>query len=203
LPLTGQPTARRAVLIAASAVALIAVSFALVQCAGSLPRSEQVTQSTWPTFDAAKAAYDKVRAGETTAEDLKKMGYDPYNDANIRVMSYLDINRLFLAGEARTVASIPKEVQACLAEQEACRGYGVNLERIHRKRRGSTFLDLLNFRRKTHETGWRFSAVFVVHNTLVIYKLWSGEPKIDRLTDAENPLGPIQEPVDVIRRAIP
>jgi hypothetical protein len=76
-------------------------------------------------------------------------------------------------------------------------------ERIHRKRTGSAFLDLLNFRRRTHETGWKFKALFVIHHNLVVYKLWSGIPKIDRRSGAENPLGPIQEPTDVIKSQIP
>lgn len=194
---------RRAVRVGSSVAAIALLGLGLVDCAGSLPRSEQVTKSTWETFDAAKAAYDKVEPVVTAVEELEKMGYDPYGGNNVRVMSYLDINRMFMAGDSGASASIPETVQSCLAAQEVCRGYGVNLERIHRKRTGSTFLDLLNFRRKTHESGWRFSAVFVIHDELVVYKLWSGQPKIDRLTDAENPLGPIQEPVDVIKRAIP
>jgi len=176
---------------------------ALAHCAESLPRSEQVTKSTWDTFAAAKAAYDKVQPGETSVDALKGMGYDPYGGTNVRVMSYLDINRLFVAGDSKTAAPIPATVQACLDAQAACQGYGVNLEHINRKRVGSAFLDLLNFRRKTHETGWSFRAVFVIHEGRVVYKLWSGMPKIDRQTDAENPLGPIQEPVDVIKKAIP
>lgn len=184
-------------------VLILVAAFTLADCAESLPRSEQVTKSTWPTFAAAKAAYDEVKPGETSVEALKKMGYDPYGDTNVRVMSYLDINRLFVAGDSKTTASIPPAVRTCLDAQAACLGYGINLERIHRKRVGSTFLDLLNFRRKTHETGWSFRAVFVIHKDQVVYKLWSGVPKIDRQTDAENPLGPIQEPVDVIKKAIP
>lgn len=189
--------------IGTTVVVLAIMVFALADCAESLPRSEQVTRSTWPTFAAAKAAYDEVKPGETSVEALKKMGYDPYSDTNVRVMSYLDINRLFVAGDSKTTATIPNAVRGCLDAQAACLGYGVSLERINRKRVGSTFLDLLNFRRKTHETGWSFRAVFVIHKDHVVYKLWSGVPKIDRQTDKENPLGPIQEPVDVIKKALP
>lgn len=189
--------------VGATVLALVAILFALADCADSLPRSEQVTKSTWKTFDAAKAAYDKVEPGKTSVPELKKMGYDPYGDANVRVMSYLDINRLFVAGDSQTTISIPAAVKVCLEAEAACSGYGINLEHIRRKRSGSAFEDLLNFRRKTHETGWTFRAVFVIHEDRVVYKLWSGVPKIDRETDAENPLGPIQEPVDVLKRAIP
>jgi hypothetical protein len=194
---------RKIVWTAATVVALLAGSVALVDCEGSLPTSERVTKSTWPTFAAAKSAYDEVKPGLTNVDALRRMGYDPYGGTNIQILSYLDITRQFLSGDSRTAAGVPLAVQSCLAAQGACMGYEVNLERIHRKRTGSAFLDLLNFRRRTHETGWKFKALFVIHHNLVVYKLWSGIPKIDRRTGAENPLGPIQEPTDVIKSQIP
>lgn len=184
-------------------VALVAGSLALVDCAGSLPRSERVTKSTWATFAAAKSAYDEVKPGVTKVEDLRRMGYDPYGGTNIQLLSYLDVTRRFLAGDSRTFSSLPLAVQTCLGAQSVCMGYEVNLQKIHRQRKGSAFLDLLNFRRRTHETGWKFKALFVIHHNLVVYKLWSGIPKIDRRSGADNPLGPIQEPTDVLKNQIP
>jgi hypothetical protein len=181
----------------------LAGSVALVDCSGSLPKSERVTKSTWPTFAAAKSAYDQVRPGLTTVTALQEMGYDPYTETNLRILNYLDITGQFLSGDSRTAAGLPLAVQSCLAARSACMGYEVNLQRIHRQRKGSAFLDLLNFRRRTHETGWKFKALFVIHHELVVYKLWSGMPKIDRRLDTKNPLGPVQEPTDVIKRQIP
>ncbi len=131
------------------------------------------------------------------------MGYDPYGGSNVRILSYLDVSRHFLAGEPRLGANLPFVVQSCLAAQGACMGYEVRLERIKRERKGSAVLDMLYFRRRTHETGWRFRALFVIHHNLVVYKLWSGMPNIDRWIGADNPLGPVQEPADVIKRQIP
>ncbi|MDX1484301.1 MAG: hypothetical protein R3229_07455 [Alphaproteobacteria bacterium] len=182
---------------------LLLGSFALADCAGSLPRSERVTKSKWATFAEAKATYDQVQPGLTNEAVLRELGYDPYGDTNVRILSYLDIHRRFRTGDTAAASAVPIAVQSCLAAQGSCFGYEVNLERLHRKRTGSAFLDLLNFRRVTHETGWKFRALFVIHHNLVVYKLWSGEPNIDRRLDAENPLGPVQEPTDVIKRQIP
>ena len=189
--------------MATTAAMLLVGAVALVDCAGSLPRSERVTKSAWPTFALAKSAYDQVRPGVTTVEALRGMGYDPYAATNIEILSYLDITRRFLAGDSRTLASLPLVVQTCLGAQGACVGYEVKLQRIHRQRKGSAFLDLLNFRRRIHETGWKFQALFVIHHNRVVYKLWSGIPKIDRRSGAVNPLGPIQEPTDVLKSRIP
>lgn len=188
---------------AAGVVILVAAAAILADCGESLPRSELETTSTWPTFEAAKAAYDEVKPSVTDVDALHRMGYDPYGGTNVQILSYLDVSRRFLAGDPQAVANVPPPVRTCLKAQNACKGYEVNLRRIHRKRKGSTFLDLFNFRRRTYETGWIFKALFVIHNNLVVYKLWSGIPKIDRRIRAENPLGPIQEPADVLKSRIP
>ena len=65
------------------------------------------------------------------------------------------------------------------------------------------WLDLLNFRRKTRETGWKFKALFVIVDDVVVDKLWSGDPYIVQERDTRNPLGPFQDFGGLIMRAIP
>ena len=60
------------------------------------------------------------------------------------------------------------------------------------ERVGSFFLDFLNFRRTTEITGWRFNAVVVLKDDVVVYKLWGGRPMIKELNESRNPLGPLQ-----------
>ncbi len=64
---------------------------------------------------------------------------------------------------------------------------------IRNKRYGNLFLDILNFRRKSRESGWRFRVLFVVVDDVVVEKLWSGEPMIEEVRDTKNPLGPFQD----------
>lgn len=176
---------------------------ALSDCARSLPTSQRLTRSTWASFDDAKAAYDKVVPGQTTVAALRALGIDPYANANITVLSYLDISRRFLAGDAVRLDQLPASVRACIEAQDACSGYEIALQHIYRERKGNTLADLLNFRRETYETGWTFNGLFVLHDGLVVYKLWSGMPKIDRWLGTDNPLGPVQEPADIIKRQLP
>jgi len=39
----------------------------------------------------------------------------------------------------------------------------------------------------------RVFKTIAIKNDPVIYKLWSGKPKIDELTDKKNPSGPFQD----------
>lgn len=176
----------------------------LAGCGGTaLPGSEQVTKSAWNSFEEVKAAYDKVIPGATTVEQLRASGFDPYTSPNVHVMSYLDIMHQFLSSDAVKMSDLDPAIQACIHARDACTGYQVALEHIHRQRKGSALADLFNFHRQTYETGWNFNALFILQHGRVTYKLWSGMPKIDRRMEQDNPLGPAQEPVPIIRNRLP
>ena len=117
-----------------------------------------------------------------------------------RIFAYLDI--------ATTVQPIPIQeldpgLQACLRARADCRAFIFEPKRTYSKRLGNFLLDILEFRRKTHETGWRFKALIVFVNHHVAYKLYSGEPKIDQLQDQINPLGPLQSPASLVTSRVP
>jgi len=171
-----------------------------VGCVSLLPRGKVITESPWQEYSAVKESFDQITVGETTVDDLKKLGFDVKASPNLKIMNYLDI--------AATVQAIPiKELdqglQACLRARADCRAYVFEPRRIYTRRVGNFWLDILSFRRKSHETGWRFKALIVFVNHHVAYKLSSGEPQIDQFQDQINPLGPFQAPADLITRALP
>jgi hypothetical protein len=69
----------------------------------------------------------------------------------------------------------------------------VELQDIQDKRHGSLILDIFGFKRKTHESGWRFKGLILIKDELVVYKLSSGEPLVSREEKKLKPLGPLQE----------
>lgn len=152
------------------------------------------------TYEDVKASYDKIEVGKTTVDDLNGLGFNIKDSPNIKLLSYLDV--------ASTVQSIPIQeldpgLQACLRARSDCRAYVFEPNRINSVRNGNFWLDILSFRRKTQETGWRFKALIVFVNSHVAYKLSSGEPKIDQMRDQKNPLGPLQDPVTFFYRFLP
>jgi hypothetical protein len=76
--------------------------------------------------------------------------------------------------------------------QQACVGYLMEPSKIDQRRVGNFFLDFLNFKRQTLTTGWKFSALIVVVDQMVVYKQWTGQPKIESTDLRTNPLGPLQ-----------
>jgi hypothetical protein len=87
---------------------------------------------------------------------------------------------------------LPAGVLKMLASRENGLAYEINLERLKNKREGSVLLDMLNFRKIVHTTGWKISVLILIVDDTVEYVLYSGEKNIDRLEKEKNPLGPFQ-----------
>lgn len=66
------------------------------------------------------------------------------------------------------------------------------MEKLHRQRVGSFWLDSLNFRRETVTTGWRVQALLVFVDDALVYQLVGGQPTILERELRRNPLGPLQ-----------
>ncbi|OUR85481.1 hypothetical protein A9Q85_07935 [Cycloclasticus sp. 44_32_T64] len=170
----------------------LSVFLLLSACGSPLPRTEEITKSPWDSFNAVMSAYDQVILKQTTVKELKKLGFDPYSTPNVKILSYLDVIRKFMPTNSVKLEHLPVSVRDCLAKQEACIAYEAHPGIIKRKRVGGMFKDLLGFKRKTLETGWRFDALIVLDNGVAVYKIWSGVPFMDSEKSRKNPLGPLQ-----------
>lgn len=162
-------------------------------CAAVLPSSKQTVESPWRSFEDAKESFDKIIPQQTSLAELKALGFDPFQDSNVKLINYLDLIQRFIPNESIRQEDLPAGVQTCLKAQGACYGYLIQPEVVNKKRYGNAFLDLLDFRRQTMISGWNVDALIVLQDELVVYKLWSGEPKILRYEDEKNPLGPFQD----------
>jgi len=168
-----------------------------------LPSSNEIHDSPWKTFSDAQTAYNQINPTETTLSELKKMGFDPFVTSNITILSYLDIIRHFMPNNSIGLKDLPAEVRDCIKVQDKCNGYQIRPSVIRSIRVGNPALDLLNFKRVTHKTGWSFSALVLLQDDVVTYKVWRGTPIIDIKSQTNNPLGPIQDPASTIRGQLP
>jgi hypothetical protein len=171
---------------------LVTMLLILTACASPLPRTAETTKSPWKTFDQAMDSYDKVILNQTTVGNLQELGFDPYSTPNVKILSYLDVIKKFMSTNSVKLTDLPVSVRECLKKQETCKAYEANPGIIKKKRIGSAFKDLLGFKRRTIESGWRFNALIILDDDLVVYKIWSGVPFIDYEKSRSNPLGPLQ-----------
>lgn len=183
--------------------AVILVLPAMAAC-GVLPTTVETAESPWESFEDAKAAYDAIAPAQTTKAELAVLGYDPLETPNVRVLSCVDLIQRFLPRDSIETEDLHPQLGRCIEARERCWGYEVTPSVIDRSREGNIALDIFGFRRETMTTGWRFSAVIVLMDDLVQYKIWEGTPKIREQKVESKPLGPLQELDNIIQpRPIP
>ena len=160
-------------------------------------RGKTKDESRWDGFEQVKASFDLIIPFETTKADLEKLGFDPYQTSNVRILNYLSIINKFMPNASITMADLPPALRGCVEAKDFCVAYDLKIRNIESQRQGNLFLDLLRFKRRAHQTGWRFSAFIVLVDDVVVYKLWDGQPRIEGEVYKKNPLGPLQEPADL------
>lgn len=185
------------VVMKTSRVVLLSVVTALgllqAGCSSMFTSGRNTVKSQWATFDETKAAFDEIEPGNTSKDDLACMGFDPYMNPNVRILTYLDIMNRFLPNNSVRPEDLPTPVRDCLAAQEKSQAYELETSDQRSKRYGNVFLDVFAFNRKTKETGWNFKALILLNNDKVVYKLWSGQPLVERYEQKKKQLGPLQE----------
>lgn len=176
-------------------LSLIIFSVLLLQgCASLLPTSKEVTRSQWNSFNDVKTSYDKIIPNTTNLGDLKSLGFNPETAPNMTIMNYLDVAK---AVQPIRKSDLDPGLAVCLDAKDKCVAYAFDLRNINGKRYGSFWLDLFNFRRNTRLTGWQFKSLIVLVDGTVTYKVWSGNPNSDATVEQKNPIGPLQDAVNI------
>lgn len=174
---------------------LLLVAFSCVVmsgCSSLLPRGSSDTPGSFASFEAARAAVQRIIPLETRFSELKSLGFDPEGGANVTLIPYPDIVARLAPYPTLPLSALDAGVRKCVEEQAACRGYLFNFEHQDKRRTGGFWRDFLNVSRTTQVTGWSFQALVVVSDSTVLFRNYAGQPQIDRVDKQRNPLGPFQ-----------
>ena len=170
-------------------------TFVISGCASLLPHSYSVTHSPWKSYKEVVDAYNTVVINKSTVTDIKKVGFNIYSTSNLKVLSFVDIAA---ATSTLELKDMGKGITKCLKVRDFCSGYIFEPQVAQTDRYGNFWLDILNFRKRTRDTGWKFKASFLVVDSVVVEKYWYGEPMINVEKTVVNPLGPFQEIGNII-----
>lgn len=171
---------------------LAALLLALGGCSSLLPDARQETQTPWHSYADAQAMFNSIVPGTTTLAELKALGIDPDKTTNVALLSHTDLLRRLVPSTSFDIGLLDPGLQECVSAQARCFAYEIEQLSLQRNRYGNFWLDFLNFRRQTDVSGWQFDAVVVIRKETVVYKTWSGKPKVHQLENERNPLGPLQ-----------
>lgn len=171
-----------------------ALSLALLLggCSSMLPKSLSESP-TFQNFDDARKAIESLQPKKSNLATLSDIGISPAKQPNTLILTHADIVRKVVNGSVLTKADLDPGIVTCLDARDACRGWEVNVARIAKARTGNFWADFLNFKRRTETTGWRFNALILMVNDVVVYRAWGGQPVVNEVDVNTNPLGPLQD----------
>lgn len=161
-------------------------------CSSLLPKAH--TDSTsFQSFDEARAAIEALVPMKSDRGTLEKNGFDPAKHPNTNILTHSDVVRRFVPTALLKREDLDPGILVCLEARDACRGLEITIAKISRVRTGNFFADFFNFKRHTETTGWRFNAIILFVNNLVVYRSWGGQPAVNETEVTTNPLGPLQD----------
>ena len=173
-------------------------------CTNLLPSTKVMVKSPWKDFDDAKLDYEKINPGITTVAELAKLGFNPYQVPNIRIMNATDIINIFMPNPSIRIEMLDPGIQKCIESKDRCTGYKIEPTLQDSKRIGGFWADLFGFKRHTLTTGWEFRGLITIVDDVVTYRdLAGGRPLIKVEEVVVKPLGPLQEIGGVIMTEAP
>lgn len=164
----------------------------LVGCTSILPKT-QTESPTFQNFDDARKAIESLVPMQSDVSTLSELGIDPIKQPNTQILTYSDIIKRVANSSVIDKDDLDPGIVRCLEAREACRGWDVNVMRITKQRNGGFWSDFFNFTRRTETSGWRFNALVLLVNDVVVYRTWGGQPVVHEVQVHNNPLGPLQD----------
>jgi len=161
-------------------------------CSSLLPKAH--TESpTFQTFDEARQAIEALVPTKSGLATLTEMGLTPTKQPNTVILTHADVVRRVVNGSVLSKEDLDPGIVTCINARDACRGWELNVANITKARTGNFLADFVNFKRRTETTGWRFNALILLVNDVVVYRGWGGQPVVNEVEVNTNPLGPLQD----------
>lgn len=171
---------------------LLSLALLITGCASMLPRARNES-SPFKTFDEARNAIEGLVPMQSDVATLTALGIDPVKQPNTTILTHADIVRQFVPSSLLKREDLNPGVLACLEARDTCRGWQLTASRIATARTGNFLADFTNFSRRSETTGWRFNALILLVNNVVVYRAWGGQPSVNEVEVNTNPLGPLQD----------
>ena len=161
-------------------------------CSSLLPKAGN-DSFYFNSFDQARHAIESLVPMQSQLKDLIALNLDPGHQPNTVILSFSDISKKFMGSGVLSKEDLGPGVSACLVARDACRGWDLSIAKIDKKRTGTFFQDFINYRRRTETTGWRFNALILIVDDVVVYRSWGGQPEVNEIDNQKTPLGPFQD----------
>ena len=160
-----------------------------------LPSSKETSGASgggWQSYQDAEATFERIVPGRTTSAELRELKLDPTLNPSVTLLHRAEVMQRFIPNRLITLDDLDAGVRECIEAREHCRVFEVNHVSTQQKRTGNAALDVMRVYRETHTAGWRFSALLLVKDGVVVYKLTGGQPQIHQVEAKRDNLAPLQ-----------
>src|SRR3989442_3735238 len=125
-----------------------------VGCRSLFPSKSSTIESQWKSYSEVESAFARIVPYQTDTNGLKTVGFDPVLSPNVKTLTYVDIIQFFMPHPGVQLRDLPDAVRESIEAREQSSACVMDLKTIKSHRYGTLLLDVLGFRRKTHEEGW-------------------------------------------------
>lgn len=160
-------------------------------CSSMLPEA-QTDSTSFESFDAARMAIEALVPMKSKRSALEKNGFNPVTHPNTKILTHSDVVRLLVPTGLLKREDLDPGILVCIEARDNCLGMEIVAAKIAKIRSGNFLADFSNFKRHTETTGWRFNALILFVDDLVVYRSWGGQPAVSEIEITTNPLGPLQ-----------
>jgi hypothetical protein len=150
-------------------IASIALATLLCACTSLLPTAHTDSTSL-ENFDAARCAVEALIPIQSDKTTMAKNGFDPLTHPNTKILTHADVVRLLLPTSLLKRVDLDPGILMCLQARDKCHGMEITGAKISRLRTGNCFADFSNFSRDTETKGWRFTALILFVDELIVYQ---------------------------------
>jgi hypothetical protein len=161
-------------------------------CSSMLPQA-QTDSSSFKSYEEASMAIKALVPMKSNRSALISNGFNAATHPNTKILTHADVVRMFVPTALLKREDLDPGVLLCVEARDACQGLEITGAKISKVRSGNFFTDFSNFSRRTQTSGWRFSALILLVDDLVVYRSWGGQPSVSETEITHNPLGPFQD----------
>jgi len=161
-------------------------------CSSMLPVSHS-NASSFKSFDEARSAVVALVPMQSTKKTVSAHGVDFAKQPSTKILTHSEIVRLLVPTGLLKREDLDPGILVCVQARDACNGLDITASRISKRRTGNFFADFIHYRQRTETTGWRFTALILYVDDMVVYRSWGGQPAVDEFDESIRPLGPFQE----------
>ena len=96
----------------------------LSACGALLPKSNTAVKHRWDSFESARGTFDRIVPYQTTASEMVQMGYDPFSNPAVTILTYADVIRRLIPPSTIDSMKLNRGIGECVSDRDCNYCYG-------------------------------------------------------------------------------